>query len=101
MAQVAHINFDIFKLFEKLKGTGVPESQARVMLEVQQEFLEQVVDNTLVTKTDMNNLEHGVSRRFDKLDRHIDKVEMEIKFLKWSVNLLIAGVATLIFKAFF
>lgn len=45
--------FDTLKYFERLKGAGVPEAQARV----QAEALRDVIESALATKRDLKEME--------------------------------------------
>jgi len=130
MVNVAHINFDTFQFVETLKKSGISEPQAKALLEVQKKSFEQALDSTLATKSDIQEVKaeiqgvkaelqgvirteiQGVKAEIqegrteirdlkNEIELRFTKVEMDIKFLKWSNNLMVVGIATLIFKAFF
>ena len=107
MTHVAHINFDTFKFFERLKQSGVPEVQAQAMLEVQRESFEQALDNTLATKVDI----YAVKTEIQDVKTEIVSVKTELKsdfralsvemiYMRWMLGVLIIGVGSLVLKAF-
>ena len=75
--------FDTLTYAKKLKEAGVPERQA----EVQAETLSEIIGERLVTK------EH--------LDLRIAELKHEINLLKWMMGVVIAGILSLVLKAFF
>jgi hypothetical protein len=90
MTAMAHVTFDTLKFVETLTKSGMPEAQAKALLEAQQEVLAEAHDTSLATKLDIRHLE-----------KRIDKIEVEIKFLKWMNSIIIAGIGALILKTFF
>jgi hypothetical protein len=84
------ITFDTLKFVERLRAAGVPEGQAKAEAEALAEALSESAANTLATKQDINRIEV-------KLAEH----DGEFKLLKWMTGLLLAGVMSLILKAFF
>jgi hypothetical protein len=80
---MAHVAFDTLKFVEKLKSAGISDVQAKALVEAQNEALGEALDNTLATKMD------------------IAHIEAEIKLLKWMMGFVLAGIVTLIIKAFF
>lgn len=122
--------FDSYYHIEKLKHSGIPEPQAKVIIEVQKDILTETID-MLATKTDLNaaiqELRIDMDQRFMRLESKMDlgfqqvesntelkllKMEaklsekifentQEIKVLRWMGGVLIAGVLSLVLHAFF
>ena len=80
---MASVTFDTLKFVEKLKDAGVPEAQAKAEAEALVTAFSEAMDTQLATKTDINRL------------------ELELLVVKWMVSLVLGGILTLIFKAFF
>jgi uncharacterized membrane protein len=121
---MATVTFDTLKFVETLKEAGVPERQAKAFSTAVQESHEAA---ELATKTDlreyesairgdlekletslrheMGELETGLRHEMKELELRIDtrfeKVHGEMLLMKWMLGLLIAGVASLVLKAFF
>lgn len=76
------VTFDTLKLVDKLKAAGIPQEQAeavvRVIAEAQAE---------LVTKA--------------YLDNKLPPILTDLAVLKWMIGVLLAGVLSLVLKAFF
>lgn len=84
------ITFDTLKFVERLRAAGVPDGQAKAEAEALAEALSESAANMLATKQDINRIEM-------KLAGH----DGEFKLIKWMIGLLLAGVMSLILKAFF
>ena len=74
------ITFDTLKFVERLKAAGVPEEQAKAIMEVQKETWGEAAAVTLATKPDIDRLEC-------KLLEH----DGEFKLLKWILGLVLAA----------
>jgi len=99
------ITFDTLKFVETLKEAGVPETQAKAFSTAVQQSHEAA---DLATKGDITDLRHEIKElelridtRFGQIDTRFEKVHGEMLLLKWMLGLLIAGVASLVLKAFF
>jgi hypothetical protein len=77
------ITFDTLAYAKRLKMVGFTEEQAEAQAEAQKEMLSEVLNTTLATKDDIHRL------------------EKQIVVLKWMTGLMLAGVVSLIMKAFF
>jgi hypothetical protein len=127
---MATVTFDTLKFANQLKTAGVPSVQAEAEAKALSEVFESNLSE-LVTKEDlhheMGNLEIGLRHKIKELetglrheikeletglrhemkerelriDTRFEKVHGEILLMKWMLGLLIAGVASLILKAFF
>ena len=91
------ITFDTLKFANKLKLAGVPDKQA----EAEAEALSQVLEinlKELATKQDIRlevrDLEHRLDARFERIDG-------ELKLTRWMLGVMLAGVMSLVLKAFF
>lgn len=80
---MAHAAFDTLKFSERLREAGVPEKQAKALAEAQNDAFAEALDNSLATKID------------------IARLETQITLLKWMMGFVLAGIGTLILKAFF
>jgi hypothetical protein len=87
------VTFDTLKFVEVLKSHGFAEEQAKGMAEairdVQAAHLQDVV-----TKADLQALEL-------RMESKLVRIEGEITLIKWMLGILIAGVLSLVVKAFF
>jgi hypothetical protein len=84
------IQFDTLRYVEKLKSAGIPEAQAKAEAEALADALRESASGVLATKEDITGV---------KLD--LAEIKSEQKLMKWMLGLLLAGVISLILKAFF
>ncbi len=83
--------FDTHKCVRRLKGVGFSDEQAEALADA---VLESQASADVATKGDLRELELRIIAKFEKVDG-------EIKLLKWLLAFLIVGVASLVLKAFF
>ena len=87
------ITFDTLELVDKLKTAGIPQEQAEAVVRVISE-----AQNGLVTKHDLteakNEIKADMNVRFERIDG-------ELKLNRWMLGVLLAGVISLVLKAFF
>lgn len=83
---MATIVFDTHKFVKKLKESGFNEVQAEALSEALKEAQQSSVEN-LATKTDLRELELRLTG--------------EITLLKWMMGFVLAGIVSLVLKAFF
>ena len=76
------ITFDTLKLVDKLKAAGIPQERAEAVVRVIAE-----AQDELVTKT--------------YLDIKLPPILTDLAVLKWMIGVLLAGVLSLVLKAFF
>lgn len=76
------ITVDTHKIIKRLEASGVPVAQAEATVEAFAEMVD-AGQGDLATKADLAHLEYRIS------------------LLQWMVGLLMAGVGSLILKAFF
>jgi hypothetical protein len=86
---MVHIAFDTLKFVERLRSAGVSEAQAKAMSETQVEVFAEALDNSLATKIDVIRLENK-----------IDKVEDEVKHVKWILGFMVACLISIMVKTF-
>ena len=80
------ITFDTLQLVDKLKAAGFQQAQAEAVIRVIAE-----AQDTLVTKD-----------YFDyKLEKELAPVKTDQAIQKWMIGVLLAGVMSLVLKAFF
>ena len=108
-----HIVFDTLKYVEALKKSGVEENQAKAFIAVQKEVLEEVLDNTtLATKSDIVDLKAELKSDIQALKTElktdiaeiktdIAKLQIEMRYMRWMLGLIIFGVGSLLVKAYF
>jgi len=80
------ITFDTLKFVKALKAAGFDDAQAEVLTEALKDA-QDVHLAELATKADLRELEL--------------KLEGELKLLRWMVGVMLAGVLSLVLKAFF
>jgi hypothetical protein len=80
------ITFDTVKFVKALKAAGFDDAQAEVLTEALKDA-QDVHLAELATKADLRELEL--------------KLEGELKLLRWMVGVMLAGVLSLVLKAFF
>jgi CHASE3 domain sensor protein len=90
---MATITFDTLELVDKLKTAGIPQEQAEAVVRVIAE-----AQDGLVTKHDLteakNEIKSDMNVRFERIDG-------ELKLNRWMLGILLAGVISLVLKAFF
>ena len=84
------ITFDTLELVEKLKNAGFEQSQAEAVVRVIAE-----AQDDLVTKRDLKE----AFRDFNETS--IAPLKTDIAVLKWMMGIVIAGILSLVMKAFF
>ena len=84
------ITFDTLKFVEKLEAGGFTHQQAKAAAEA---FAE-ATGQELATKSDIKDIRSDVAIEFAK-------VRGEIALLKWMLGAVLAGVVSLVLKAFF
>ena len=87
------ITFDTLELVDKLKTAGIPQAQAEAVVRVIAE-----AQDGLVTKHNLievkNEIKADMNVRFERIDG-------ELKLNRWMLGVLLAGVISLVLKAFF
>ena len=83
---VSGITFDTHQFIKSLKTAGFEENQAEALAEALKNVQQLSVEN-LATKSDVKELEM--------------KLSAEINLLKWMLGFVLAGILSLIAKAFF
>ncbi len=84
------IPFDTLRYVEKLKSAGIPEAQAKAEAEALATALGESASGLLATKDDITNI------KIEMAD-----IKSELKLMKWMVVTIVAGVVSLVVKAFF
>ena len=78
--------FDTLKFVKRLRTTGMAEEQAEALSEAFIEAQKANIEN-LATKTDLKELEL--------------RINAQLLLLKWMMGFILAGIVSLILKAFF
>jgi DNA-binding transcriptional MerR regulator len=92
--KMSHVAFDTLKFVERLKAAGLPEAQAKAISDAQRDVFNEALDNSLATKLDIAKLEERMVRLEAKFDG-------ETKLTRWMLGVTLAGVLSLVLKAFF
>ncbi|MBI5185860.1 MAG: DUF1640 domain-containing protein [Nitrospinae bacterium] len=124
------VTFDTLAYARKLKSAGFTQEQAEIQAEAQKDMLAEILDSSLATKGDINGLKNDITSvknditsvkgdlasvkgdlekritgdigRLEKeVKGDINRLEKEILVLKWMTGFMLAGVMSLILKAFF
>ena len=85
------ITFDTHKFVRKLRTAGFEEAQAEAVADA---FSEAQGESDLATKRDIGDLRRDIEVRFERIDG-------EMKLNRWMLGMLLAGVISLVLKAFF
>ncbi len=85
------ITFDTHKFIRKLEEAGFDPRQAEAVADA---FREAQGEAELATKRDIERLEAKLDTRFERQDG-------ELRLNRWMLGLMLAGVVSLILKAFF
>ena len=88
------VTFDTLAYSKRLREAGFTEAQAEAHTQAQKQVLSEVLDTTLATKADIGRLEMLVKD-------DINRLEKQIAVLKWMMGVMLAGVVSLVLKAFF
>ena len=80
------VTFDTLELVDKLKSAGISQEQAEAVVRVIAE-----VQDTLVTKEYLGF----------KFEKELSPIKTDLAVLKWMMGVLLAGVLSLVLKAFF
>lgn len=84
------ITFDTLKFAQRLEQAGIPHDQAVAMAEAQKESVAEIMDAHIATKSDIQDVRI-------KLVEH----DGQFSLIKWMLGVLLAGVISLVLKAFF
>ncbi|MEO5375625.1 MAG: CCDC90 family protein [Alphaproteobacteria bacterium] len=88
---MAAITFDTLKFVHRLREAGIAEPQAEAIAEA---FKDASGEAEIATKRDIERLETAVNSRFDRMDG-------EMKLNRWMMGIVLAGILSLVLKAFF
>ncbi|MCL7419489.1 MAG: CCDC90 family protein [Methylobacter sp.] len=80
------VTFDTLELVDKLKSAGIPQAQAEAVVRVISEAQE-----SLITRDHLDS----------RLDRATAPIHTDLAVLKWMMGAVLAGVLSLVLKAFF
>jgi hypothetical protein len=83
---MATVTFDTLQLIDKLKAAGFQQEQAEAVIRVIAE-----AQDTLVAKEYLDN----------KFDNKLSPIYTDLAVLKWMMGLMLAGILSLVLKAFF
>jgi hypothetical protein len=87
------ITFDTLELVSKLKSAGIPQEQAEAVVRVIVE-----AQDTLVTK---DHFDHKLEKELAALRLKLVEHDGQFNLIKWMLGVLLAGVLSLVLKAFF
>ncbi len=87
------VTFDTLELVAKLKTAGFPQAQAEAVVRVISEAQDTLVSNL--------TLDHRLKETELRLDSRFEHIDGELKLNRWMLGVLLAGVISLVLKAFF
>jgi hypothetical protein len=87
------ITFDTLELVDRLKTAGIPQEQAEAVVRVIAEAQDGLVNKHDLTEA-KNEIKADMNVRFERIDG-------ELKLNRWMLGVLLAGVISLVLKAFF
>ena len=87
------ITFDTLELVDRLKIAGIPQEQAEAVVRVIAEAQDGLVNKHDLTEA-KNEIKADMNVRFERIDG-------ELKLNRWMLGVLLAGVISLVLKAFF
>ncbi len=95
-AAVHYLMFDTLRFVETLTASGMPELQAKALMEVHKEMFEDTFElnfGNLATKDELKDIKM-------ELKADIDKIKVELFYIRWMLGILIVMVGSLLVKAF-
>ena len=105
------VAFDTYELIKKLKDSGFEELQAEALADAfvttQETYLADLVtsqelkDVRQELKQDIAQLRQEIKELGFKMDIKYESMKGEIILIKWMMGIMIAGILSLILKAFF
>ena len=87
------ITFDTLELVDKLKTAGIPQAQAEAVVRVIADAQETLVSNV--------TLDHRLKETELRSDARFERIDGELKLNRWMLGIIIAGIMSLVLKAFF
>lgn len=78
------VTFDTHRFIRRLKDSGLPESQAEALADA---FRDAIGESELVTRKD--------------LQIELAPIKSDLTLVKWMLGIVLAGIASLVLKAFF
>jgi hypothetical protein len=102
---MAHAAFDTLKYVETLTQAGMAENQAKALAKVQNEVISETLNNTIATKTDLLTVEQKLITEIKSIEQalklDVADIKAEQKLMKWMLGFVLAGITSLLLKAFF
>jgi len=90
---VTTITFDTLELVDKLKTAGISQVLAEAVVRVIAE-----AQKSLITKHDLNEVKNDLKA---EMKVRFERIDGELKLNRWMLGVLLAGVISLVLKAFF
>jgi hypothetical protein len=91
---MSSITFDTLAYSKRLREAGFTEQQAEAQTQAQQQVMQDILGSQIATKGDINGLEK-------RIKDEIHNLKIQIAVLKWMMGVMLAGVLSLVLKAFF
>ncbi|MEO5374540.1 MAG: CCDC90 family protein [Alphaproteobacteria bacterium] len=106
---MAAITFDTLKFVHRLRDAGIAEPQAEAIAEA---FKDASGDAELATRSDIARLEASTKADikdvrgemglgFSRVQAEFAKLQGEVNLLKWMMGIVLAGILSLVLRAFF
>ena len=91
------VTFDTQEVVNELKSHGFTDEQAEILTKIQKKVIQDSMDNTLATKSDMQESKIELKGDINGLDKKIDQINTQLVVVKWMLGVVIAvGVLPLL-----
>ncbi len=106
------ITFDTLEYVKELKEDGFTDKQADSLAKAKKKVINEAMDNTLATKSDIHEIKNALKEDIDEVIDHIkdfkselqiecESIKARLAILEKAVWIVIAGMVTLLLKSFF
>lgn len=97
---MARVAFDTHAFVKQLRESGFEEALAEALAEAFRKAQDVHLEE-LATRYDLKELDLKIDNKLESIKGEINLVMGEINSVKWMMGILLAGVVSLILKAFF
>jgi hypothetical protein len=87
---MATVTFDTLKFVERLEKSGISREHASAIAEAQKDSISEIMDSTLATKGDANNLKLEMQSMKTELKVEMTAIKGEMTSVKYMVGILVA-----------
>jgi hypothetical protein len=86
LLRMSSVTFDTHEFVKRLRDAGLPEAQAEAVIRAVAD-----AQGDIVTRQYLDS----------RLDKDLAPIRTDLAVLKWMVGIMLAGVASLVLKAYF